>query len=367
MRYISVIRRKKHVFSLKEKVFRWRAERFTNRATRVAHPLQIEARLANRTRLCGQGEKATPTRNRKESRMTTTNPLRISLIGTCLTAAVIATPHQAAAQDVEELPPNTGRLSVDASIDWTSKYYFRGIIQEDDGLIIQPGVELGLNLFQGDDFVTSLDVYAGIWNSIHDEQTGAMPGSTVDSWYEADIYTGASITLADRVEVGTVFTIYASPNDAFATINELAFYAGFDDSYLWEDVAWFNGFAPNALIALELHNTAFGPDEGVYLELGIEPSFAFFQEGPLADLTIATPVVLGLSLDDYYDSGMDHDTLGYVSASLLGSMPLPIPSDFGAWTLSGGVEFLFLGCELEAANSDDDFEAIAKIGLSVSY
>jgi hypothetical protein len=136
---------------------------------------------------------------------------------------------------------------------------------------------------------------------------------------------------------------------------------------MWDDTTWFVGFAPSAAIAFETHNSAFGPEEGIYLELGIAPTFMFFADGTFKDLSIATPVTVGLSIDDYYETATDNDTFGFVSAGLVGSMPLPVPADYGAWTLSAGVQVLFLGDNLEALNNGDDTEIIGTLSLGVSY
>ena len=55
-------------------------------------------------------------------------------------AAATAAPAQtpAPAPPAPEAKPNTGRVSLSAGIDWTTDYYFRGILQEDDDYIFQP-------------------------------------------------------------------------------------------------------------------------------------------------------------------------------------------------------------------------------------
>jgi hypothetical protein len=57
-----------------------------------------------------------------------------------------------AAPATEEKPaaapkgPNTGRLSISAGVDWTTAYFFRGIRQETEDLILQPYGELSFKL-----------------------------------------------------------------------------------------------------------------------------------------------------------------------------------------------------------------------------
>jgi len=310
---------------------------------------------------------ANPSNLRKELRMIGKRH-HFGLASLTLAAAALTLPATAMAQE-EPAGPNLGRVSIDASVDWTTAYYFRGIIQEDKGIIVQPGIEIGVNIFEGDGAISSFDVFGGIWNSFHDERTGAPAGATVGSWYEADLYIGMSVTLMEDFEAGMVFTTYTSPSGAFDTINEIALFFAYDDSGWWEDTDWFVGFNPAIQIAFETHGAAFGPDEGIYFELGIAPTFTFFSEGTmLADLEIAVPVTVGFNIDDYYVSPSGSDTIGYVSTGIVASMPLPMPADFGQWTLSAGVEFLWLNDELRMINSGmDDFEIIGTIGLGITY
>ena len=53
-----------------------------------------------------------------------------------------ATPPAAAATEAkpaeEAKGPNAGRVSISAGVDWTTAYFFRGIKQETEDLILQP-------------------------------------------------------------------------------------------------------------------------------------------------------------------------------------------------------------------------------------
>ena len=68
--------------------------------------------------------------------------------------------------------PNTGRLSISAGVDWTSAYFFRGIKQETEDLILQPYGELGVKLVDQAGALTALTVTGGFWNSLHTGPTG---------------------------------------------------------------------------------------------------------------------------------------------------------------------------------------------------
>src|SRR5687768_16373201 len=62
---------------------------------------------------------------------------------------------------------NEGRVSLDVGVDFTTDYYFRGIIQETEDSIIQPYAEIGLNLYKGEGSLNSISGTLGIWNSFH--------------------------------------------------------------------------------------------------------------------------------------------------------------------------------------------------------
>ncbi len=301
------------------------------------------------------------------------------------------TPEQVVAQitgqaEADEAPaeePEVGSaFSWELGFDITNAYYFRGIIQENQGFIIQPYADGSWTIFEeGDGFINSMAFGLGIWNSFHDGPSGSG-GATVDpeSWYESDLYFYLSFGLPLDISLDIIYTFYTSPNDSFSTVHELALGIGFNDQPWWEALG-IPDFTlnPGMTFAFETQNTAFGPDEGIYFEFGIEPEFMPFEEGPLKDLTVSIPVTIGLSISDYYETARtfdddlgdfvgenDDDAFGYVQVGVAASLPLPIPAQFGQASLSAGVNVLFLGDSLEDANNDDDVEVIGVIGVSIS-
>src|SRR5688572_14702073 len=103
---------------------------------------------------------------------------RVTLLCTLLLAFAFAAP--AVAQEEE-----TSRFSGAFQLDVTNAYYFRGILQEREGVILQPWLELYANLYSADDgLVRDVTVGAGIWNSFHSERTGST--SERSWWYEVD-------------------------------------------------------------------------------------------------------------------------------------------------------------------------------------
>lgn len=299
-----------------------------------------------------------------------------NLVAAAILSFVGAAPMSVYAQDVG---PNTGKLSFSAGVDFASEYYFRGIAQENQGFIAQPWAEVGLNLYEGDesDMINSIDWSIGFWNSIHSGPSGE--DGTGDPHYELDFYTGVGVTLAEKWTVGVTYTAYTSPNDLFTTTQEIALSIGYDDSGAWTSLGLGEDFAlsPSVLIAFETAGGAdAGTELGVYLELGVAPSWELVKLSEEYPITLTVPVTVGLSLDgDYYESTTDDDLFGYLDVGADFSMPLAfIPSDYGQWEFSAGVHLLVLGDSAQdiaerdfAVDGDADLEVIGVFGLSMSY
>lgn len=256
---------------------------------------------------------------------------------------------------------NSGKVSFSTGADFSHAYFFRGIAQERAGLVTQPYVDLTFNLFEGDQGLNSVSFNIGQWNSLHTGPTGSDgPAANVGAWYESDFYTGVGIGV-DNWEFGLTYTSYLSPNDAFGTIKELSLALSMDDSAL------LGGFtlSPHVLMAIELDGQADGgAGEGVYFEFGVEPGFAF----DAAEMSLAFPVTVGLSMSDYYESSPGNDeAFGYVSFGVVGSRPVPISEAYGSWEVSGGLHLLSLGDGLAALNQGDELQAVGIFGVSITY
>lgn len=263
--------------------------------------------------------------------------------------------------DATSPPSPADRLHVSVDLTITSQYFFRGIVQETEGFIFQPSIEISADLVESDRW--SLAGSVGMWNSFHDRKTGASdPDDFVARWYEADFYAGLSLTV-DRVTAALVYTTYASPNDAFSHIDELSITVAVDDS------GWFGpiSFAPYATVAFELSGQADGGDNrGTFAAVGIEPSWTIAGT-PVGDLTLSAPIEAGFSLDDYFEDAGSDESFGYFTAGLAASLPLPFPEGFGDWSLHAGVDFLLLGDATEALNDGDDSEWIFSVGIGIAF
>jgi hypothetical protein len=273
----------------------------------------------------------------------------------------------------EQIEPDN--YSVDAGITFATAYYFRGIIQEDDGLlngglITQPYIELGLPLLVSEDESFQISATVGTWNSVHSENDddGVDDGLGPRTWYESDVYGGLTLGTGN-FEIGVIYTFYLSPAGTFTEIQEVGGTIGYEvslgdnpdvDDEFTLDLAFGAG------VFFETDDVS---GEDAYLELGVEPSFELEIDGFDEPVGLAFPVTVGLSLDDYYtDAAGDDEFLGYVSVAAAASFPLTPGGKYGAWSVTPAVEGLFLFAEgLEIGNDGDDVELIGSISLDLSF
>jgi hypothetical protein len=269
--------------------------------------------------------------------------------------ACLASP--AAAQD-----PNTGRITLTGGIDFANAYMFRGLRQDDTGVVMWPFGDVGIAVYEGDGGVKSLLVNIGTWNSLHTGDTGSN-GPSGELWYESDFYTTLSLGFDYGVTLGTTYTAYTSPNNSFSTVREIAFKLAVDDGGAPAGIV----LKPYALMAFEvaaspgLGQADGGLNAGRYLELGVAPGVQ------TTVASVAFPVKVGLSLGDYYELvGVDR-TFGYFSVGATAAIPLGGTTSYGAWNVHGAVEFQSLGDTPEAFNAGDQSKVVASIGVGLSY
>jgi hypothetical protein len=265
---------------------------------------------------------------------------------------------QAGAEDV----PFMDRVSGIVQLDVTNAYYFRGILQEREGVQIEPWTEVYFNLFSSEDGpIRDVTFGGGAWLSFQSERTLATEDP---QWlYEADYYPLLTIGFAGGVSLTTVYYWYASPNGAWdETVQELNFKLAWDDSEAlgrWSMKPWVN-------LAIETHSTSFGPNEGQGVQLGIGPTLYAAED---ESFTLTAPCELGLAIDDYYENaGGGENTFGYGSVGLLASMPLSfVPEGAGAWTFSLGADYLFFSSTLEDANRGRSTYPVGTASLAVAF
>ncbi len=246
--------------------------------------------------------------------------------------------------------------SFDLSLDATTHYLFRGLPQENQGLILQPAFGAS---FAVDD---ATSVNFGIWNSFHENQTAAIVGASAPIWYEADLSVGLSHQVNDLISVDLTYIALTSPNSGFATVEELDLGVNFDVDY-----------APYVLIAWELQNGAdSGPDEGIYLELGATLYETTVVESKDNPVTLSVPLTLGFSLGNYYEGPTGSDSFGFYDIGADFSTPATfIDSKYGAWDLGFGVHYAHLGTQAArfgaGITGGKRDHVYATIGLSSSF
>ena len=265
--------------------------------------------------------------------------------------------------------PNTGRLSISGGIDITTAYFFRGILQERDGAIFQPYLELGVSLYKGEGDkgegnFSGLSLFGGTWASLHTEETNHT-ASSLDAFYEQDWYGGIQLQFMDnKITTRAFYIAYTSPSDAFRTVQEVDLSAALDDS------EWLGAFAlkPSILFATETENSAMGTERGEYMEFGVAPGFPIVDSEDFP-ITLTFPNKLGISLDDYYEvSESNEDTFGYYSTGVKVSFPLTfIPEDYGSWSASGGATLMVLGTNTKNLNDKDSPWVVGTWGISMAY
>ncbi len=286
---------------------------------------------------------------------------RLKFLVLTLAAALAGPPSLSFAAD-ETDGPNRGKLTFAGGLDWTNAYFFRGYNQEDGGLIFQPYLEVNTTLHKRDDL--AINGVVGFWNSVHENQTFSDDGNS--AWYESDIYGRVDVTLPRGFIASGIYTLYTYPNGAFNSIQEVGAKVSWDDSpYTQKQI----GFALKPYAALFLEVDDGNGSEDMYLELGLNPTVYTFNLRADTPLSLTVPIVLGMSLDDFYiESDGDNALFGYGSIGVAAQLPLPIPSDYGSWSLTGSVTYLQLFADsTEIVNNDESNYFIGKVGVSFSY
>ena len=253
--------------------------------------------------------------------------------------------------------PNPGNLTLTGGIDFLNAYLFRGIPQDDTGVVMWPYGDLGIALHSGDGIVKSLGVNVGLWNSLHTGNAG-LEGPSEELWYESDFYATFGVGLGAGTSFGVTYTAYTSPNGVFNTVREVSFKFALDDSGALGRAAT----KPYVLFARELDGQADGGlEEGTYLEVGAAPGL------PVGTWTVSVPLRAGFSLGDYYEGVLGDETFGFFSVGGLLTIPLSSgPTRVGSWNIHGGVEYVRLG-DRNAEILGNTSKVIGSIGIGLSY
>jgi hypothetical protein len=304
------------------------------------------------------------------------------------TVAVVAFALDARAQEAAAPKDVAPAAADDAPSPWsltlsagaTNAYFFRCIIEEDRGAIVQPAFELDYTAHQGDGWLKEAWLGVGMFNSFHSGPTGTG-GSDAEppkAWYEADYYFTMQGKLEHGFELSMTWWEYTSPSSSFDSITEVDATVAWDDGDLWDDAFRIH---PSLTLGRELRGQSEfsdnppGTHSGTYLGLGIAPEFTLVDFGEPGDeekslpLTLAFPVLLNLSLDHYYeDDTGDDETFGGLDLGAQFDVPLPLlGTSFGQWSFQAGVHYLILGDHMKEQNGGEGSQWIVSGVISVTF
>ncbi len=287
-------------------------------------------------------------------------------------------------------------------VDVPTAYYYRGYLQQDRGLILQPFMTASMNFqprdglsiqpyvgwtntfFGNDNADLSAAHSGGIGRGVRSRVTevpGVPPsneptfvidlvptGGDGRGWYESDIMVGTSIYFKDLF-IDVNYHVHLFPDDVHDTMQEIGGKISYDLARLWDrDTPALNrtfSLRPAFTIYTELSDDNGG--EETFMELALEPAWRFEAFGRRAAIT--TPIAVSGSPDGYYvDTSFNDEDLGYFSASVKGSISLPAPDNLGKWFLNGSVTYIrMLNEGLEQSNRGDRDDFYASIGIGVSF
>ena len=279
------------------------------------------------------------------------------------------------------MDPNRWSLSLHGGFGATNAYFYRGIGQENQDLILRSNLEGVMRVwrsFNPSDLFKHLDLYMGLTNSHHWGPTGRDgPG---EKWYEVDIAGGARVGLGDRWEVDFGYVNRSAPSDVFTDVHQFELglrYNDADPNYdfqLWPHLLISAEFDEGSDASNDFRRTT---DEGIYIELGVRPEFELYSLGPDRPVTLAVPATIGLSVSDYYeDTSGDDETFGYFDIGLELSGPAfearAEANRQYAFRWQAGVHFLILGDSTEDLSDfngtgGDSLEIIGSIGFTVDH
>lgn len=266
--------------------------------------------------------------------------------------------------------------AVSATLDnsFATAYMFRGTMNERDGLIWQPSVELAVNLYSADEgAVRSVDAGFGVWLSVHSMDTGSS-GTGPDALSETDYYPSLAVEWGGNLTSSISYYWYTSPNGGWRTVEEVIVEVSYDDS----DALGAFALHPTAAFAFETKRSSIGSGKGSVLVLGVEPAIDVnIISGYPVSFTF--PVALGVSMDAYYrmeretEESCDCSTyrdrgVGYATIGAHASLPLAfVPTRYGEWVLTNGLDLYLLSDPLADMNQHDGVYPVWTSSLTLDF
>lgn len=262
-----------------------------------------------------------------------------------LAAVALASPSAAHARRMGE------SIYVFSEAGSPSKYFFRGILQNDDGMSLQMGSTIWPFLYESEDIDFALPVQ--FWMSLHPQQGQSdledPPENTNSIWYEAKLGGGWFLRLG-QVEFDGRLNMYSSPNGYFDTVTEGVL------TIRWNDWKFWNGDDPNQIFrgfqlyysgVLELDGARDGiivdGKKGMYGEIGAIPRFHLLESAGLGiDWLIPFAAGSGINYFEYQVNGEVKDHfVGFLRVgSALQFDARFLPRRLGEWGMTVGVDVL---------------------------
>lgn len=236
-------------------------------------------------------------------------------------------------------PVQESCITGDIGFDVVSNYVTKGIVQNNQGFIIQPYADLHFRIYKGAGALTSITADIGIWNSFNSHRGVAPAGNNTSNWYEFDFKTGLTFNF-NKLSLSPYFMTYESPASYFPN----AYTAGINISYDDSDLLGAFALHPNAMVELELQGTtgnAAPRGASQYYQVGIAPAHSW------GDLTLSLPVNVGFGSSGFY---VNNRAFGFVSVGLRADYALNfVPACLGKWTASTSFTYYHLGAGARAA------------------
>jgi hypothetical protein len=294
---------------------------------------------------------------------------RLGLAGAMALALVVSISQPARAEAAA--PKVSGAFGVD----FYSDYYFRGIAQENDGLIVQPYVSLSFDdVLAFSDGQVTVSPYVGVWGSVHEGGSPSVAGGS--SLYEVDFTVGVAVGLPYGLGVDVSYVWLTAPSAGGEFAQEIDAKVSYDATDLLARAGMPEGVSAE-LYVLTVIETANGSDggteEGMYGEAGLTLGY----DVNLGDVPLGTSagVRVGWNYDDYYETAATTDnTFGFAAIDLGVAVPLDtwLGTDYGSWSVSGGVTFMFIGEAAEAIGapihgSGQEFKVLGFMGIGTEF
>lgn len=273
-------------------------------------------------------------------------------------------PPEVLLPDEDETAVAVDRVTVSAGVTAVSQYISRGV-SFSDRPSMQPFVSVRVALPElAGGVVTNASVFIGTWNSIQGTKPGLGQANdgAVPGWYEADLYAGASVELAERWTVSGTYYRYVSPAASFPGYNDFELIVRFDDRALWKGIVPLRNFKLSPSLRMTQEAGQPNRNDAFYVQPSLTARFDLGD--PEAPVGIAVPLVLGFSDSFYRGRRGGNPTFGYVRTGVIVSGK-PFARTDGSVTVNGGFDLWQLNNRV--ANGLNGTEIVGRLGASWTF